>query len=301
MNNRALAILACLAATTIYGLNHTIAKGVMPHFIQPFGFILVRIVGAAVLFWSLSFFLPKETIQKRDYGRLLICALLGMGINMLSFFKALELSTPINSAVLITIVPIIVVVLSVVFLKDRITSAKGTGIVLGLIGALVLILMGAEQRQDAPNIPLGNFFHLVNAISYAGYLVLVQKLLQKYHYVTVLKWLFTIGILIVFPLSINQFLEIKWKALPLNVYGAIVFVVLGTTFCTYLFNAYALTKLKASTVSAFAYAQPLIGILFAVMVGKDNLTFSKGIGAVFILVGLYLASRKTPKIEKLDR
>lgn len=299
MNSRALAILTCLAATTIYGINHTIAKGVMPHFIQPFGFILVRIVGAAVLFWSLSFFLPKETIEKKDYGRLLICALLGMGINMLLFFKALELSTPINSAVLITIVPIIVVVLSVVFLKDRITSVKGVGILLGLIGALVLILMGAEQRQDAPNIPLGNFFHLVNAISYAGYLVLVQKLLQKYHFVTVLKWLFAIGIFIVFPLSINQFLEVEWKALPLNVYGAIVFVVLGTTFCTYLFNAYALTKLKASTVSAFAYAQPLIGILFAIMVGKDNLTFTKSIGATLILIGLYLASRRTPKIEKI--
>ena len=242
MNSRTLAILACLAATTIYGINHTIAKGVMPHYIQPFGFILVRIVGAAILFWCVSIFLPREKIEKRDYGRLLICALLGMGINMLSFFKALELSTPINSAVLITIVPIIVVALSAMFLKERITQIKGSGVVMGLIGALVLILLGAELRQDAPNIPLGNFFHLINAISYAGYLILVRRLLQKYHFVTVLKWLFTIGIVIVFPLSINQFLEVEWSTLPTSVYGVVVFVIVGTTFCTYLFNAYGLTK-----------------------------------------------------------
>ena len=292
MNSRTLAILACLAATTIYGINHTIAKGVMPHYIQPFGFILVRIVGAAILFWCVSIFLPREKIEKRDYGRLLICALLGMGINMLSFFKALELSTPINSAVLITIVPIIVVALSAMFLKERITQIKGSGVVMGLIGALVLILLGAELRQDAPNIPLGNFFHLINAISYAGYLILVRRLLQKYHFVTVLKWLFTIGIVIVFPLSINQFLEVEWSTLPTSVYGVVVFVIVGTTFCTYLFNAYGLTKLKASTVSAFIYVQPLIGVLFAMAMGKDSLTPIKIIGSVLILIGLYLATKK---------
>jgi len=292
LNSRTLAILACLAATTIYGINHTIAKGVMPHYIQPFGFILVRIVGAAILFWCVSIFLPREKIEKRDYGRLLICALLGMGINMLSFFKALELSTPINSAVLITIVPIIVVALSAMFLKERITQIKGSGVVMGLIGALVLILLGAELRQDAPNIPLGNFFHLINAISYAGYLILVRRLLQKYHFVTVLKWLFTIGIVIVFPLSINQFLEVEWNTLPTSVYGVVVFVIVGTTFCTYLFNAYGLTKLKASTVSAFIYVQPLIGILFAMAMGKDSLTPIKIIGSVLILIGLYLATKK---------
>ena len=292
MNSRTLAILACLAATTIYGINHTIAKGVMPHYIQPFGFILVRIVGAAILFWCVSIFLPREKIEKRDYGRLLICALLGMGINMLSFFKALELSTPINSAVLITIVPIIVVALSAMFLKERITQIKGSGVVMGLIGALVLIILGAELRQDAPNIPLGNFFHLINAISYAGYLILVRRLLQKYHFVTVLKWLFTIGIVIVFPLSINQFLEVEWSTLPTSVYGVVVFVIVGTTFCTYLFNAYGLTKLKASTVSAFIYVQPLIGVLFAMAMGKDSLTPIKIIGSVLILIGLYLATKK---------
>ena len=156
----------------------------------------------------------------------------------------------------------------------------------------MLILLGAELRQDAPNIPLGNFFHIINAVTFAGYLILAKKLLEKYHFITVLKWLFTIGIVIVFPMSINQFLEVEWNTLPTSAYGAVAFVIVGTTFCTYLFNAFALTKLKASTVSAFIYVQPLIGILFAMAMGKDSLTPVKIIGSVLILIGLYLATKK---------
>lgn len=292
MSKRTLAILACLGATTIYGLNHTIAKGVMPTYIKPFGFIMVRLIGASFLFWMCSFFIPKQKIERRDLGRLFLCALTGMGINMLSFFKGLELSTPINSAVLITIVPILVVVMSAIFIKEKVTLQKGLGIGLGLIGALFLILYGAELRQDAPNIPLGNILFVVNAISFGTYLILIKKLLEKYHMFTLLKWLFTIGLVICFPVTISEFREIEWSTIPTSGIGSIVFVIVGTTFLTYLFNVYGLSQLKASTVSAFSYAQPLIGILFAVVTGKDSLTTVKVVGTVLVILGLYLATKK---------
>lgn len=292
MSKRTLAILACLGATTIYGLNHTIAKGVMPTYIKPFGFIMVRLIGASFLFWMCSFFIPKQKIERRDFGRLFLCALTGMGINMLSFFKGLELSTPINSAVLITIVPILVVVMSAIFIKEKVTLQKGLGIGLGLIGALFLILYGAELRQDAPNIPLGNILFVVNAISFGTYLILIKKLLEKYHMFTLLKWLFTIGLVLCFPVTISEFREIEWSTIPTSGIGSIVFVIVGTTFLTYLFNVYGLSQLKASTVSAFSYAQPLIGILFAVVTGKDSLTTVKVVGTVLVILGLYLATKK---------
>lgn len=292
MSKRTLAILACLGATTIYGLNHTIAKGVMPTYIKPFGFIMVRLIGASFLFWMCSFFIHKQKIERRDFGRLFLCALTGMGINMLSFFKGLELSTPINSAVLITIVPILVVVMSAIFIKEKVTLQKGLGIGLGLIGALFLILYGAELRQDAPNIPLGNILFVVNAISFGTYLILIKKLLEKYHMFTLLKWLFTIGLVICFPVTISEFREIEWSTIPTSGIGSIVFVIVGTTFLTYLFNVYGLSQLKASTVSAFSYAQPLIGILFAVVTGKDSLTTVKVVGTVLVILGLYLATKK---------
>jgi len=292
MSKRTLAILAALGATAIYGINHTLAKGVMPTHVKPFGFIMLRVGGAAILFWAISFFGPKEKIEKKDWGRLLICAICGMSVNMLSFFKGLQLSTPINSAVLITITPIIVVVLSSFFLKEKITLNKSLGILMGFIGAVGLILFGAEIRQDAPNIPLGNFLFIVNATFYGTYLIVVKTLIEKYHPFTLMKWLFSLALIINIPITLPEFLEIEWSSMPLWAYGSIAFVVVGTTFLTYLFNVFALTQLKASTVGAFIYVQPLIGILFALTLGKDHLSLIKILATALVLAGVYLASMR---------
>lgn len=293
MSKRTLAFLAAIGATTIYGINHTLAKGVMPTYVTPFAFIFIRVLGATILFWGISFWAPKERIEKKDWGRLVIAALLGMVINMLAYFKGLQLSTPINSAVLVTISPIIVVVLSAFFLRERITLNKGLGIFLGFIGALGLVLYGAELRQDAPNIPLGNSLFILNATAYGAYLVVAKKLVQKYHPFTLMRWLFTIALVINFPITFGDFLLIEWSSMPLWVYGVVAFVIIGTTFCTYLFNIFAMTELKASTIGAFIYVQPLFGILFALVTGKDSLTTVKLLSATLVLVGVYLASRKT--------
>jgi len=292
VSRRTLAILAALGATAIYGINHTIAKGVMPTYVKPFGFIFLRLFGATLLFWLISFFGPKEKLERRDWGRLFVCAFFGMGINMLSFFKGLDLSTPINSAVLITITPILVVILSALFIKEKITIRRGIGVFFGLIGALALILFGAEIRQDATNIPLGNMLFIVNATSYGLYLILVKKLLEKYHPFTLMKWMFGIGLIITLPITYSEFTEIQWVQLPMEAIGAIAFVIIGTTFLTYLFNVFALTQLKASTVGVFMYLQPLIGILFAIAVGKDNLTLIKLLAIVLVLMGVYLVSKQ---------
>ncbi len=293
MTKRTLALLAAFGATTIYGLNHSIAKGVMPVYIGPFGFILLRVLGATLLFWGISFLGPKERIEKKDWIRLLFCSLFGMAINMLSFFKGLDLSTPINSSVLVTTTPIIVVVLSAFLIEEKIRLAKGMGILIGLAGALVLVLYGNEIRGDAPNIPLGNVLFLVNALFFALYLILVKKLVDKYHPFTLMKWLFLIGIVLNLPITLPEFLEISWTQLPWEAIWKMGFVVVGTTFCTYLFNAYALTQLKASTVSAFVYLQPLIGIVFAVISGRDSLNAVKTGAAILVLIGVYLVSKKS--------
>ena len=293
MNKRSLALLAALGATTIYGLNHTIAKGVMPNYIGPFGFILLRVLGATLLFWGISFLGPKERIEKRDWGRLIMCSLFGMAINMLSFFKGLDLSTPINSSVLVTTTPIIVVVLSAFLIEEKIKLTKGIGILIGLVGALVLVLYGNEIRGDAPNIPLGNILFLVNATFFALYLILVKKLVDKYHPFTLMKWLFLIGIGLNLPVTLPEFLEVSWSELPWEALWKMGFVVVGTTFCTYLFNAFALTQLKASTVSAFVYLQPLIAIIFAVASGRDSLSPVKTGAAILVLIGVYLVGKKS--------
>lgn len=264
----------------------------MPDHIRPLGLVLLRVIGAALLFWLLSVFTPAQKIERKDWLRLVACSFFGMVVNMQAFFSGLELSTPINSSVLVTLTPIIVVVLSAVLIGERILKFKAIGIGLGLIGALILVLYGKETGINAPNIPLGNALFLLNATSFGLYLILVKKLLERYQPFTLMKWLFTIAVVINLPIGWSQFVDVEWASMPLEPALRITFVVLGTTFLTYLFNTYALTQLKASTVSAFIYVQPLVGILFALAMGEDQMTLLKGSAAILVLLGVYLVSRK---------
>ncbi len=294
MDKRTAALLAAFGASLIYAINHTVAKGVMPTYIKPFGFILLRVVGATLLFWIASIWAPKQKIERSDWPRIIACTVFGMVINMLMFFKGLQLSTPINSSVMITISPILVFILSALLIKEKITFLRTLGILLGFSGALGLILFGAEIRQDAPNIPLGNTLFIINAASYALYLVLVKPLTAKYHSITLMKWFFLFGLVLNFPLTISEFNEVEWTALPLDVIWVMAFVVVGTTFFTYLLNVFALRTLKASTIGAFIYLQPLLAISFAIAMGADSLSIVKVGSALLVFLGVYLVTR-TPK------
>ena len=286
MSNRSLGFLAAFGATLIYGLNHTVAKNVMPVYIGPYAFILLRVIGASLLFWTVSLFVKSEKIDKKDWPRIILCAFLGMVINMLAFFKGLELSTPVNSSVMITLSPIVVFIFSAILLKEKIQSMKAFGITSGFVGALILVLYTAKTGENAPNIPLGNFLFIINSFAYGLYLVLVKPLISKYNIITLLKWLFLLGVIMNFPVTISQFLEVEWTSLPLK--EAIIpmlFVVVGTTFFTYLFNAYALTKLTASSLSSFIYLQPIVGIVFAISTKSDSLSLVSLIGMILIFIG----------------
>jgi drug/metabolite transporter (DMT)-like permease len=292
MNQRALALLAATAASVIYGINHTIAKDLMPYVIEPYGFIFLRISGAAVLFWLLSLFYPSEKIEKTDILRFIACGLFGMTINMLMFFKGLSLSTPINSSVVITLVPVILLIMSVVFLREKISWRKYLGIGLGLLGALFLIFFGIKKQNNAPNIPLGNVLFLVNATSYSIYLIIVKPLVEKYNSITLMKWFFLIAFVINFPIGLNEFTAVEWSQLPIETLYKLSFVVIGTTFFTYLFNIYALKQLQPSTIGAFIYLQPVIAVLFAILVGSDSITPIRSGAAILIFAGVYLSTRK---------
>jgi drug/metabolite transporter (DMT)-like permease len=215
-----------------------------------------------------------------------------MVINMLAFFKGLELSTPINSSVLVTTTPIMVVVLSAILIREKIHLYRAFGIGIGLIGAVFLVVYGQGFREDAPNIPLGNILFLIKSLFFSLYLILVKKLLESYHPFTLMKWLFLIGVVFNLPVALPHFLDISWQSLPFEAIWKMVFVVVGTTFFTYLLNVFALTQLKASTVSAFVYLQPLIGILYAVLSGHDKLSFEKIAAALMVLLGVYLVSKR---------
>ena len=287
--------MAAGGATVIYGLNHTIAKVVMPDYVGAFGFIFIRTAGAALLFWLLSLFLKSEKIEQSDYLRLFLAALMGMCINMLSFFKGLELSTPVNSGIFATTTPIIILLLSYLFLSEKIGSRKFLGIAMGFTGAMILLLYGTQNTTSAPNVVLGNIFFMINSIFFSAFIIVVKPLTEKYNTVTIMKWLFLIGFVLTFPVTIREYTLVDWRNMPFDVLWRIAFVVLGTTFTTYLLNLYALKNLQASTVGAFAYAQPIIAIGYAVYTGNDSLDGVKVVACLVIMTGVYMVSKKTIK------
>ena len=292
MNKRNLALIAAFLATSIYGINHTIAKEVMPIYIGSSGFIMLRLLGATSIFWLISLFAPKEKIERGDFLKIIFASILGMCINMLAFFRGLELSTPINSGVIITLSPVLVLILSYFFLKEKITIKKILGILIGFSGAVFLILNSSKTGINAPNIPLGNSFFLLNASAYAGYLIIVKPLTRKYNIFTLMKWLFLIGLILSAPITFNQFIEVKWTELPWFAIWRMGYVVIGTTFLTYLFNIYALKKLSPTTVGSFIYLQPIITIIFALITANDTLDTTKILSCILVFIGVYLVSFK---------
>ena len=297
MSKRNLALIGATIVSIIYGLTFTIAKDVMPKYVKADGFILMRVGGSTILFWLVWLFtrLPetvrKEKIERADFPRIIWAAFFGVALNMLSFFKGLTLTTPISASVIMVSTPMIVLVLSAIIIKERMQKRMVFGIVLGLIGTAFLILYG-KSVGNATNAGLGNLLVFVNASSYGLYLVLVKKLMDKYNAFNFVKWVYLIGFLMVLPFGWEDFEAVNWALLPIDIYWKIGFVVVFSTFLTYLLNLLSMKELKPTTIAVFVYLQPVFATIFAISLGKDELTLVKIVSALFIFSGVYLVTQK---------
>lgn len=276
----------------LYGLNYTIAKFVINEgFIKSFGFTLLRVLGAGILFWIFGLFMEKEKIDRKDYFTFFLGAVFGVGINMLFFLKGLELTSPIHASVIMTTTPILILILSSIFLSEKVTKLKVLGVFLGFCGGIVLTVLGKSTRTG-DNILLGNTFIFLNCISYGIYIIIIKKLTAKYHPFTFIKWLFLFGLIIILPFGYTEAIEIQWHTFTPYIWFSVIFVVVGATFGTYALNPLALNSLKASTVGVFIYLQPVIAGVFAIFMGIDNISPVKIIAMALIFAGVYLVSKK---------
>jgi len=290
--SRNLALILAAITAVIYGVSFTIAKEVMPQYIKPFGFILLRVFGATILFWISGLFIKKEKIQLKDFTRIFFAAIFGVALNMLSFFKGLSMTTPISGAVMMVTTPILVLTFSSIFLGEKATIKKIAGIIIGLIGAIVLIAYGKKLGNGNSEL-LGNLLVFVNAASFALYLILVKNLTSKYHPLTFAKWLYLFGLIMVLPFGFEQVNQVDFASLSKTIYIKIGFIVIFTTFITYFFNLLAIKKLKPTTVSIFIYLQPVIATIYALLVKSDHLNNVKIIATLLIFVGVYLVTSKS--------
>jgi drug/metabolite transporter (DMT)-like permease len=283
--------LSVLFVNLLYAANFSIAKQVMPEFIKPFGFIVIRVIPATVLFFLAAFLIPSEKIKKKDRNTILLCALFGVAINQLLFFKGLSLTSPINGALIMTTNPVLVLLMAAIILKEPVGWIKYVGITIGIAGAMLLILLGKNFNLQGGNTE-GDLYIFLNSVSFAIFIILVKPLMLHYHPITVMKWTFFFGALMVLPFGYHEVTEVAWSTLSLNLWLCILFVVVAVTFVAYLMNVFALRHLSPSVVSIYIYFQPVFATLISIALGEASPGWLHLASAVLIFAGVYLVSKQ---------
>ncbi len=285
-----LAHLALFAVALIYGANYTIAKEVLQSpSITADGFIWFRVLTGTLVFGLLYYASGREPIRRQDWKWLALCGLFGVAINQVFFFRGLHLTGPIHASLIMTTTPILVLLISSVASREKITLRKIVGILIGATGAMLLITNG-EQVNFGSDQALGDLMILVNATSFGIFLVLVKSLMERYQAFTVLAWLFFFGWLFVSVVGLDDALRTDWQGFTPGMWWGFAYVMIATTCLTYLFNIYGLRRLPASVVSSYIYLQPLLASGIALLLDKDEGTVLKLVAAVAIFVGVFLVS-----------
>ena len=291
MNKILTSHLALFFANLIYALTFTLAKDVMPDTIPPIGFILLRVTGAMVLFHLIHFILVGEKVKRSDYLILILCGLFGVAINMSFFFFRLKLYNAYSCGCNHDFCPYYYIYFGCYFSWRKKSPHRIVGVVLGAIGAIILAVYGRKFETGNPHLALGNLFVLINAFSYGLYLTIVKPLMDRYHFITIMKWVFTVGFFAVLPFGYSDVLVVEWAGISNKIWAEIAFVVVGTSFLAYMFNIYALKRLRASTVGFYIYLQPVLATIVALILGSDKLDAIKILASLIIFIGVYLVGR----------
>lgn len=283
--------LALFGANLFYGAGFTVAKQIMPRLIEPLGFIFIRVSAVTFLFW-LSYTggsKYRTSIERKDWLRLVLGGLFGVALNQMLFFMGLNLTFPIHASLIMMSTPLIITIISIFILRERLKWEKGLGLLLGISGATLLMSAGKELTMTG-NSALGDLFIFLNATSYAIYMVMIKPLMHKYRPIIVIRWVFFFGFLIVLPFGWPQFAAVQWSQFGMSDYLAVAFIVICTTFFTYLWNMYALKHLPPSTAGAYIYLQPIFAAIISILVMNEQLTSVKIIATLLIFSGVYLVN-----------
>lgn len=300
--------IALFSVNALYGANHVIAKGVMPDYLTPSVFIFLRASGATLLFWIFKIIFVREKVQRKDLFLMALCGLFGVAMNQLFFFHGLSLTSPVNTGIIMTINPILVVILSFFILKEAITLRRSVGILIGATGAVLLTLTAGTGIGDSS---LGDLFIFINAASYALYLVLVKPLMGKYKPLTVITYVFSFGFIFVmlYPPTFMELSITNFSRIPMSMVFVIIYVVVGVTFLAYLLTVFGLKHVSPSATSAYIYLQPVLVMLFAVGLSAlgmaedytGTITSEKIMYMILIFIGVYITSSKSFKKESLSQ
>lgn len=288
---------AVILANVIFGLGVPVTKYLLEDWVTPMVYMALRCIGAALIFWLIAAFLPKEKVEKKDLIVIMLGGLTGFVISQTLTAWALNYTSPVYYSLIATLVPIGTMLLAALFLKESITGVKLLGVCLGIAGAALLVLV-KWQTEAGSNDLLGIFFALLSLLTWVIYLIITSKVSQKYTAVTQMKWTFLVSTIAVLPFAWNEFGQTKLFSGDYGFtegmmgVGGMAFIVVFATVMGYFMIPYAMKYLRATTVSIYTNLQPIVASLIAIAIGQDIFTWDKPVAAVLVLVGAYLVTQK---------
>lgn len=291
-NRRPLVAHICLFASCVFwGLMSPIGKDAMTHGLTGVDMVSFRMLGAAVLFWLTSLFMPRERVSRRDLLLFAGASLFGLVFNQCCFTIGLSMTSPINSSIVTTSMPIFAMILAALILHEPITGKKAVGVLLGCGGAVALILNSAHGGSDKVGDICGDLLCVFAQFSFALYLSLFSKLIRRYSFVTVNKWIFTYACLMILPFTTPRLLSIDYAALPTTTWWETAYVVGVGTYAAYLLSMIGQKTLRPTVVSVYNYVQPVAAVTVSVLTGMGVFNLIHLVASVFIFVGVGLVTK----------
>lgn len=293
-----------MLANILFGASMPVFKYLLTADVLPEAITIMRAIFACMMFWLVSFFMPKEKVLPKDLCPLFVCALCGVGINQWLFVIGLKNSSPVNASIIATAVPIFVLLLAALVLKEPITAKKSLGVFLGVSGGLLLVF-NSTQTTSGTNSLWGDMLMLLNQLMYSVYLVLSKPLSRRYSSVIMMKWMFLFSTLALAPFCLQYMQYVPMfhrETFNVSQLYALLYLLFGATFVSFMLIPMALKQIRPTTVSMYNYVQPIIASAIAVAVGQDTFSMQKLLSAALVFVGVYLVtqSKKRKDIENLD-
>lgn len=288
-----------LLASVAWGLMAPIGKAVMTTEITALSLATFRMVGGALCFWIASLFIKHEEVKPHDLMLLFFAALFAVVFNQGTYIFGLSLTSPIDASIITTTAPIATLILAAIFLHEPITGKKIGGVFLGAIGALIMILGSNAATGGNNSNALGDLLCFTAQMSFAAYLTFFKGLPVKYHPVTCMKWMFTYAAICFIPFSYNEvsvipFAEVGWKT-----WGEVAFVVVCSTFMSFLLLMTAQKVLRPTVLSMYNYMQPIVASVVSVIMGIGTFGWMKGLAVALVFSGVYLVTQSKSRAQML--
>ena len=292
MSEKTTGHLACFIAYAIFGINIIVCKDLTSsRLISPIALFCIRSIGAGALFWLISCFLPKEQVEKKDYGKILLASLLGFFLTQITFLVAIPDITPMDCSMVSALSPIYTMFIAAYALKEPITLRKVGGVIISFLGIIYLIMNSVTSTGGTTETSVtGILLIIANSICFSLYLGLFKPVISRYSVITFMKWIFLFATTFSLPIAGHELLTFDYTQLSGIYLGELAFLIVCSTFITYFLIPLGQKRIRPTLVSMYSYVQPIIAISVSIWVGMDTLSWQKVLAAGMVFGGVLLVN-----------